>query len=163
MRTHNPEDNSTRRNLYRNLEIADIVKKERAVDPTTLAFLCDKSIRAVRRWASKAESHGEIVKCRRGKYTLYVWNDQSNVFIKHPELILDFDAGYNLLFQKWYLRGLVSPNGEKFFRQQMKKMDKKLKILRRKGTKADKRIIKYVKKGFFNYVPRRYSSNKYLA
>lgn len=136
--------------LYHNLNIMDIVKKYKVIDRQTCMKclgLNPKKPSDVRKFSRRLRKiKKEIIRLKRGKYKLYIWNDQSNPFIKDRSLLLEFDADYNRKFAKWYLAGLIY--GDKFLQKAEAKMDKRLKVIRRTGTRADKQIIKYIKNMF---------------
>ena len=134
--------------LYYNLDIGDIIKKFRIIDLKTLQRASGKNKKAITRQTTKLKKQGDIVKIKRGKYTLYVWNSKSNPFIQNSNLLLDFDRDYWNRFVYWSIMQKIK--GLNWCNKRLAKMQRKLDSLKNKHNVFDKSIDAYIQKMFFN-------------
>jgi len=112
-----------------------------------------KRKKSVIRQINGYQKRNQIVKIKKGKYTLYVWNSFDNPFIKNKNLLFNFHRDYCWKFFKWYILGIILGKG--FLDRKMKLMNKRLEDLRKNDTEFDKSITSYTHKMFFKGYGRR--------
>jgi len=143
--------------FFTNSEIGPIIKHYKRIDLQSLMKASGKPKTTVLNQFKQLKIRNEITLIKKGKFTLYLWNEPNNPFIKDRRLLYEIHDDYCFKYLKWrfiqkvvkVLSSLHLINGSAFLLKLQQKMHQKTNELKNNDDEIDKSIADYCHKMFY--------------